>query len=149
MDSVRITGTTRSAIDTIIMGKRFPRAGKIVVTRYHGQYDSPSAGKTFDITFRKQSITGTLIDSIRFTTAGGATNQPFTLENTIVYRSSGVSGKFHSDTEWLINGQVVMSDSNIGTMDTESADNLIVVVISMNDASSWLQFDRGYTTTKN
>jgi len=148
-DSVRVTGTTRTALDTIVMAKRFPRAGKTVVTKYHGQYDAPSAGKTFDITFRRGSITGTLIDSIRFTTAGGATNQPFSIENTIVCRSSGASGRFHSDTQWLINGQVVLGDSNIGTMDTESSDNLIVVVISMDDAASWFQIDRGYTTTKN
>jgi hypothetical protein len=150
-DSIRVTGTTRTVVDTIIMGQKFPRAGKMVETRYTGQYNL-AVGKKMRITFWRGGITeatGTKIDSVSYTSAGGATNEAFTLTNEITYRTSGTSGRFHSFTELRVNGQSTLMDSNVGTIDTDSAQNLIYIVINLDDAGSYVQFDTGRTTTRN
>ena len=150
-DSFRVTGTTRTIADTLVMGKKFPRSGKMVETRYTGQYNL-AVGKKMRITFWKGGITeatGTKIDSISYTSAGGATNEAFTLTNEITYRTSGTSGRFHSFTELRVNGQSNIMDSNVGTIDTDTAQNLIYIVINLDDAGSWVQFDTGRTATRN
>ena len=153
-DSVRVTGTgtfVRTVVDTIVMGIRFPRAGKMVETKYTGGYVL-AVGKSFSISFWKGGITpatGTLIDSITYTSAGGATNEGFELNNEITFRESGTSGRFHSSTKLDVNGITPRIESKVGTIDTDTAQNLIFVVIGINENTGHVQFDTGRTTTRN
>jgi hypothetical protein len=146
-DSI-VIGTTRAVTDTIVMGANYPRAGKLVITRYHGSFNATAGTANYDITFRKGSINGTLLDSIRFTSTGAQTNVEFEIENTIMFRTSGASARVHSATTLqTANGDMKMNSTK-STFDT-TTQNLIFVVVSISGTATSFEFETGYTTTKN